>query len=377
MSGVWDWIYLLRPLRLALCVWCLRLDMSVTSITPSSVCLVSETGYVCYDHYASLCVSGLYVCYVHHVSLCVSGVWDWICLLRPLRLALCVWCLRQDMSVTSITPRSVCLVYMSVTSITSRSVCLVSETGYVCYVHYASLCVSGLYVCYVHHVSLCVSGVWDWICLLRPSHLALCVWAICLLRPSRLALCVWCLRLDMSVTSITPRSVSLVSETGYVCYVHYASLCVWCLRLDMSVTSITSRSVCLVSETGYVCYVHYVSLCVSGVWDWICLLRPLRLALCVWCLRLDMSVTSITLRSVSGVWDWICLLRPLRLALCVWCLRLDMSVTSITPRSVCLVSETGYVCYVHYAPLCVSGVWDWICLLRPSHLALCVWAICL
>ena len=87
----------------------------------------------------------------------------------------------------------------------------------------------------------------------------------------------------------------------------------------MSVTSSTPRSVCLVSETGYVCYVHYASLCVSGVW-------------------------------------WICLLRPLRPALCIWCLRLDMSVTSITPHSVYLVSETGYVCYVHYASLCVSGV---------------------
>ena len=255
-------------------VWCLRLDISVTSITLHSVCLVSETGYVCYVHYASLCV---------------SGVWDWICLLRPLRLTLCVWCLRLDMSVTSITP---------------RSVCLVSETGYVCYVHYASLC---------------VSAVWDWIYLLRPLRLALCVWClrldmsvtsitpssvclvsntkgtICLLRPSHLALCIWCLRLDMFVTSITPRSS------------------VWCLRLDISVTSITLHSVCLVSETGYVCYVHYASLCVSGVWDRICLLRPLRLTLCVWCLRLDMSVTS------------------------------------ITPRSVCLVSETGYICYVHYA----------------------------
>ena len=337
--------------------------MSVTSITPHSVCLVSETGYVCYVDYASLCV---------------SGVWDWICLLRPLCLALCVCRLRLDMSVTSIT----------------RSVCLVSETGYVCYVHYASLC---------------VSAVWDWICLLRPL---------------RLALCVWCLRLDMSVSSITPRSVCLPSETGYVyyfhhaslcvCYVHYASLCVsrvsdwicllrrlrlslciWCLRLDMSVTSITPRSVCLPSETGYVCYVHY-ALCVSGDWHWICLLRPLRLARCVCRLRLDISVTSIMPRSVclvsetgnvfyvyyaspcvSSVWDWICLLRLSRLALCVWCLRLDMSVTSITPRSVCLLSETGYVCYVHYAllclsrlyfcyvhyaSLCVSVVWDWICL---------------
>ena len=483
VSGVWDWICLLRPLRLTLCVWCLRLDMSVTSITPHSVCLVFETGYVCNVHYASLCVSGGYVCYVHYASLCVSGVWDWIRLLRPLRLALCVWCLRLDMSVTSITPHSVFLVDMSVTSITPRSVFLVSETGYVCYVHYASLCVSGVwdwicllrplrltlcvwclrldmsvtsitprsvflvsetgYVCYVHYASLCVSGVWDWICLLRPLRLTLCFWWICLLRPLRLALCFWCLRLDKSVTSITPRSVCLVFETGYVCYVHYASLCVsgvwdwicllrslrlalcvWCLRLDMSVTSITPHSVCLVSETGYVCYVHYASLCVSGVWDWICLLRPLRLtlcvwwicllrplrlALCVWCLRLDMSVTSITPHSVclvsetgyvcyvhyaslcvsggyvcyvhyaslcvSGVWDWICLLRPLRLALCFWCLRLDTSVTSITPRSVCLVFETGYVCYVHYASLCVSGVWDWICLLRSLRLALCVWCL--
>ena len=243
------------------------------------------------------------------------------------------------MSVTSLTPRFVCLGYMSVTSITSRSVCLVSETGYVCFVHY---------------VSLCVSGIWDWIRLLRPLRLALCVWSICLLRPSRLALCVWCLRLDMSVTSITPSSVCLVSETEYVCYVHHTSLCVSGL---------------------YVCYVHYASLCVSGVWDWIRLLRPLRLPLCVWCLRLDTSVTSITPHSVclvsktgyvcyvhyaslcvSGVWDWIRLLRPLRLALCVWCLRLDMSVSSITRRSVCLVSETGYVCYVHHTSHCVSAV---------------------
>ena len=141
--------------------------MSVTSITPRPVCLVSETGYVCY---------------VYHASLFVSGVWDWICLLRPSRLALCVCCLRLDMSVTSNTPCSVCLVCMSVTSITPHSVCLSSETGYVCYVHYASLCVSGLYVCYVRHASLCVSAVWDWICLLRPLRLTPCVWSVCLLR---------------------------------------------------------------------------------------------------------------------------------------------------------------------------------------------------